>query len=242
MPFSPTGISDVQVAAHGSDLFISWSGPVATSDQAPTYQVYVDRRLTWSGSAQRCHVPTPPRASERNIWVEVGVVAAGEAATDFSADLVAPGGRTERATLTWSGGTYLDPTGRDDLAAFLIYASDGPGGSINLAAPVDRVAAYPGGWINDGFGKGGFGEAGFGRAATLYRWESPPLASGNWQFAVVPVDRAGDPRSRPTSVTVKIAAAPRPPAPNSAGNRLVATYLGPTDGRVTLAWLSSPTS
>lgn len=242
MPFSQAGITDVRVAALGPDLFVSWSVPAATSAPAPTYQVYVDRRLAWSGRAQHCHVLTPARASGRNIWVEVGMVAPAEAATDFSADLAAPGGRTERATLAWTGGTYLDPTGGDDVGAFLIYASDAPGGSIDFAAPVDRVVAYPGGWINDGFGKGGFGDAGFGRAGTSYRWQSPPLASGIWRFAVVPVDRAGNPRGGQTRATVTITTAPRPPASDPGGSRLGFTYLGADDGRATLAWLPSPTS
>ena len=69
-----------------------------------------------------------------------------------------------------------------------------------MTSPVDSLVAYPGGWINDGFGKGGFGDAGFGRASTLYRWKSGPLASGAWQFAVVAFDKAGaDGSATPTS-------------------------------------------
>ena len=91
--------------------------------------------------------------------------------------------------MSWAGGTYLDPTGRDDVRGFRIYGSDAPGGPVDYATPLDTVAAYPGGWVSDGFGMGGFGSGGFGRAATTYQWQSDPLAPGVWQFAVVSVRR-----------------------------------------------------
>ena len=160
----------------------------------------------------------------------------------LSASLSAPGGRTERATLTWSGGTCLDANGLDDVGGFQIFASPAAGAPVDLTAPVDQVIAYPGGWINDGFGKGGFGAAGFGRAATTYRWQSGPLSSGTWQFAIIPLDRAGNPRGGGSSSSVTINAAPRPPALNSSGTRLSATYTGASDRRVNLQWLPSPTS
>ena len=104
------------------------------------------------------------------------------------------------------------------------------------------MVAYPGGWINDGFGKGGFGAAGFGRAATTYSWQSGPLAAGTWQFVVVPVDSAGNPRGSGLTSSVTINAAPRPPALNTQGTGLSASYSGPGDRQVTLQWLPSPTS
>ncbi len=239
MAFSQIGVVDVQVLANGPDLFISWSATVASGT---TFQVYVDRRLVWSGTAHRCHVPIPFGAVGRNVWVEVGTVAANEPTRNYSASLTAPGNRTERATLSWSGGTYLDPTGLDDIGAFQIYQSDLAGGPVDRTLVVDTVAAYPGGWINDGFGKGGFGEAGFGRAATNYQWQSGPIASGVWQFAVVPVDRAGNPRGTGMTSSVRINPAPRPPAVNALGARLTPTYSSSGDRRLTLQWLPSPTT
>ncbi len=239
MGFSQNGIANVVVMANGPDLFVTWSGsaPVGT-----TFQVYVDRQLVWSGTARRCHVPTPSNAVGRNVWVEVGTVAANEPTQDYSSSLLASGNRTDRAALSWSGGTYLDPTGLDDIGAFQIFQSPPGGAAVDDTVVVDTVVAYPGGWINDGFGKGGFGAAGFGRAATSYEWQSGPLASGTWQFAVVPIDLAGNPRGSGLTTSVVINSAPRPPALNTQGTRLTVTNPGTGDGRVTLQWLPSPTS
>ena len=239
MAFSQIGITDVQVFANGPDLFIIWSATVAPGT---TFQVYVDRLLVWSGTALRCHVPTPVNAVGRNVWVEVGTVAANEPSQDYSGNLVAPRNRTERATLSWSGGTYLDSTGLDDIGAFQIYQSAAAGSPVDTTLAVATVVAYPGGWINDGFGKGGFGEAGFGRAATSYEWQSGPLASGTWQFAVVPIDLAGNPRGSGVTSSVTINAAPRPPAPNDQGARLTSVYSNSGDRRLTLQWLASPSN
>lgn len=225
--------------ADGPDLFVIWSGPAPAGT---TFQVYVDRLLAWSGTARRCHIPTPLNAVGRNVWVEVGTVDADEPTCDYSASLVAQANRSDRALLSWSGGTYLDPTGRDDIGAFQIYQSPAAGAPVDDAIAVDSVVAYPGGWINDGFGKNGFGEAGFGRAATSYQWQSGPLESGNWQFAVIPVDGAGNPRGVGLTSSVAINAAPRPPAMNDQGARLTAAYAGPGDGHISLEWLPSPTT
>ena len=111
--------------------------------------------LSGRGTTCRCHVPTPAGALGRNVWAEVGTVAVDEPTRDYSASLVAAASRTERATLNWSGGTYLDSTGGDDLSAFQIYQSRAAGLPLDDTVPVDTVLAYPGGWINDGFGKGG---------------------------------------------------------------------------------------
>lgn len=239
MAFSQSGIADVRVMANGPDLFIAWSGP---APPGTTFQVYVDRGLAWSGTARRCHVPTPAGAVGRNVWVEVGAVAAGDATRDYSSELAAPGNRTDRALLSWSGGTYLDPTGLDDVGGFRIHQGTAPGAPVDDSAPVAMIAAYPGGWINDGFGKGGFGAAGFGRAATAYEWQSGPLAAGTWRFAVVPVDRAGTPRGGGLTTSVAINAAPRPPAPDAGGGRLGYAASGAGDGRIALSWLASPTT
>lgn len=237
MAFSQTGISDVRVMANGPDLFVSWS---AASPAGTTFQVYVDRRLAWSGTSWRCHVPIPAGGLGRNIWAEVGTVGADEPTRGYSASLVAPGGRSERARLAWSGGTYLDPTGRDDIQGFRIYRGAAPGAPVDPTSAVDTVVAYPGGWINDGFGKAGFGEGGFGRAATLYGWQGGPLSSGTWQFAVVPFDKAGNDRGVGQAVGVTINAAPRPPAMAVDGTRLALTYAGPANRLLSLNWLPSP--
>ena len=242
MAFSQSGIINVRVMADGPDLFVNWSSSLPSGT---TYQVYLDRRLVWSGTSMRCHAPIPSGVIGRNVWVEVGTVGAFEPLQDYSTSLAAPGGRSERAELAWTGGTYLDPTGHDDIQAFQIYQSPAAGVPVGLASAsssaIDTVAAYPGGWINDGFGKGGFGNAGFGRASTQYSWRSGPLTSGIWQFAVVPTDRAGNAQGAGQVVNVTINAAPRPPAvPASGGSRLTYTYAGPSHPQITLSWLPSP--
>lgn len=237
MAFSQDGITGVRVVADGPDLFIAWTANVPAGT---IFQVYLDRRLAWYGSSRRCHVPLPAGGPGRNVWVEVGTVASGEPTTNYSSSLVAPGGRSERASLTWWGGTYLDPTGRDDIQGFRIFRGSSPGATVDLRTAGDTVPAYPGGWINDGFGKGGFGGGGFGRAATLYTWQSGTLASGTWRFAVLPFDKAGNVRGPGQSASVTINAAPLPPAMNPNRARLVATYAGPSNPQLMLNWQPSP--
>jgi hypothetical protein len=145
-----------------------------------------------------------------------------------------------RASLSWLGGTYLDPSGLDDIQGFLIYGSDVPGGPIDYATPLATVPAYPGGWISDGFGLGGFGQGGFGRSATSYGWESGPLSSGTWSFAVVPYDVAGNSRVPGQVATVAISQAPLPPAASADGSLLSYLYAGPTTRTATLTWQPSP--
>ena len=239
MAFSQSGVSDVSARIHGAELYVVWS---SVAPSGTTYQVYVDHRLTWFGRSKRCHVPIPYTSSDRNTWVEVGTVGRGEGNLDFSANLSGPGGPGERAQLSWLGGTYLDPTGQDDVQGFRVYQSAQPNAPVSYSVSVASVPAYPGGWIDDGFGQWGFGQGGYGRAAAVYRWTSNPLSTGAWQFAVVPYDRAGNSRSSGQSVSVSIRSAPRPPAPAADGTRLSYTYSGPVARQVTLNWLSSPSA
>jgi hypothetical protein len=202
--------------------------------------VYVNKRLAWYGRSTRCRVPRPVSPGGWNVWIDVGAVDPDEVSIDFSASLPAATGLSTRARLSWLGGTYLDPSGLDDIRGFRIYGSSAPGGAVDYATAQETIAAYPGGWISDGFGLGGFGQGGFGRAATVYRWESGPLASGVWQFAVVPYDAAGNSRDPGQVATVTIAEAPLPPAAAADGTLLSYNYAGPTTGTATLTWLPSP--
>ena len=86
----------------------------------------------------------------------------------------------------------------------MIYQSSAANAPVSYAAPVANLAAYPGGWISDGFGQGGYGQGGFGRAASSYQWTSDPLSSGVWQFAVVPYDKAGNSRDPGQTASVTI--------------------------------------
>lgn len=239
MPFSQASVSDVRVVADGPELFIAWS---STAPAGSYYQVYADKRLAWSGRSTRCRVPLPAAPSGRNLWIDVGTVAPDEATIDFSSSLPAATGLSTRAKLSWLGGTYLDPTGLDDVRGFFMYGSDAPGGAVDYAAPRATIPAYPGGWVSDGFGLGGFGQGGFGRAATAYGWASGPLASGDWTFAVVPYDAAGNSREPGQVATVTIVEAPLPPAAAADGTLLSYSYAGPTAQTATLTWLPSPSS
>ena len=237
MPFSQSLIQQVNVQADGPDLLISWD---STVNVGAIYQVYVDHRLSWFGEARRCHVPLPAGASGRNVWVDVGIVTPGETHLDYSGNLTSLGQGAGVVELNWPGGTYLDPTGRDDIQGFRVYRSAAPNGPVDLSSPVGDITAYPGGWISDGFGLGGFGAGGFGRAASAYVWAASSLASGTWQFRVVPYDRLGTERGTGKVVSVTVSGAPRPPARSATGGRLNYSYSGPATRQVTLRWLASP--
>jgi hypothetical protein len=239
MAFSQSLIADVRVLRDDAELYVAWTSP---APPGTVFQVYVDRRLAWSGRCRFCNVPLPFNAVGRNVWIEVGTVDPGDATTDYSASLSGPGGTGNRAQLTWLGGTYLDPTGHDDIQGFFIYQSAAPGAAIDFSTVVGIVPAYPGGAITDGFGMGGFGLGGFGRAATLYQWQSGPLASGTWQFVVEPYDHAGNSQASPQPVSVVISTAPRPPALDANGDRLTYTYSGSAARLATLGWQASPSS
>ena len=239
MAFSQSTISGVTVQADGPDLLIRWD---SDAPSGTVFQAYVDHRLAWYGTSRRCHAPIPAGGAGHNLWVDVGSVAPEEAQQDFSPGLGSLGQGGAVATLTWQGGTYLDPSGQDSVQGFRVYRSDAPGGPVNRSKPVDEVPAYPGGWVSDGFGLGVFGSGGFGRSASVYDWSSGSLPGGDWGFTVVPFDRAGNERGDGRTVTVKVAAAPRPPAPSADGKRLSYSYSGPSTRLVTLHWSASPSS
>ena len=237
MAFSQNVIGAVTVLPDGPDLFIRWN---STAPDPTTFQVYVDHRLSWSGTSRSCHVPRPSGSSTRNVWVDVGTAAPGESSTDFSSRLPGPSQRGDGIQIAWTGGTYLDASGNDDILGFHLYRSATSGAPVDRSAPVDKVPAYPGGRITDGFGSGGFGLGGFGRAATSYQWTSASLPSGTWQFAVVPFDKAGFDRGVGLSFSLTVTTAPRPPMAGLDGRRLTYSYSGPNTRQVTLRWLASP--
>jgi hypothetical protein len=237
MAFSQWNISGVDVQSDGVELFVNWASP---APQGTTFQVYLDRRLAWNGTSRRCHLPIPAGASGRNVWVYVVSVDPGEATHDYSANLAATSGGCELVQLSWLDGTYLDPSGQGDVRGFRIYRGPAPGAPPTRTTPVGTVAAYPGGWVSDGFGLGGFGLGGFGFASTTYDWVTLIPPAGAWQYAVVPYDSAGNDRGQGQTITVSSSSAPRPPAQSSTGSRLSYSYSGPATRLVTLTWLPSP--
>jgi hypothetical protein len=231
MAFDQAPIVAVDASQSRGQLHLSWT---STAPGGSWYQVYVGRKLSWSGISTTATVPAPPHRAN----VDVGVVGATERAVDFSASLPAP--PSDRVTLAWQGGTFQD----DGIAGFRIYADGygsggfGEGGFGSDDPPLATVPAYTPGVYTDGFGSGGFGDGGFGAAAGSYSWTSGSLTNGDWTFAVVPFDTAGN-EGEPAYQSATIAAPPGPPAFNAAGKRLSVSY-NPTTHVATLAWLASP--
>ena len=150
-----------------------------------------------------------------------------------------PPAPSDRAQLSWLGGSYLDATGNDDVAGFRVHGEpDARRRRSTAPRPLAEIPAYPGGILTDGYGLGGYGQGGFGRAASTYRWTSPSLRAGLWSFAVVSFDAAGNP-GVPVMTSVAIRLPPRPPAAFPDGSRLKYAY-NPATRTVTLTWQPSP--
>lgn len=222
-----TSIASVTPTRSGVELLATW---VSSAPAGTTFQVYLNNALTWHGTERAVHLPWP---AGRNTRISVGTVGPGEESSDFSASL--PPINPTSKNLAWEGGTFL----ASDLAGFNIYRADTPGSPVNISRVFKTLPAYPGGAVTDGYGMGGYGRGGFGRAATVYVWQTPSLANGSWAFAVAPFDGAGNEPVSPATISVVIAAPPRPPAPDSRGRRL--TYAYDVATRIaTLSWIASP--
>jgi hypothetical protein len=228
--FDQSSIAEVKPPVwDGSSLHLEWT---STAPSGTVYQVYAGRSLVWNGTSTWVAIPMPASP----VRIDIGAVGPGEAATDFSTAL--PGAPQDRAQLSWLGGSYLDPTGNDDVAGFLVYGEVSPGSGIDYQNPLAEINAYPGRILTDGFGLGGYGQGGFGRAASSYSWTSPALQTGNWSFAVASVDAAGN-QGNAAITSTRILASPRPPAAFPDGSRLLYTY-NPDTRTATLFWQASP--
>jgi hypothetical protein len=222
-----TEVTNVWCRRVGRDLAIEWTAT------AGNFQVYLDGRLAWFGTARRALFPWP-------LWsirIVVGTVGADEAAVDYSGSLPADPMPSNRVTLTWKGGTYQGA----NLAGYRVYHSATPGGAVDYSTLRGWVPLNVGPGGLSGWGIGGWNTGQWGYAAANYSWSSSRLTTGNWSFAVVPVDVAGNEQATPSSATVAVTAAPMPPAPDSAGIRLRYTY-NPTTRVPTLTWTASPSA
>jgi hypothetical protein len=227
MSFSQAVIASVNPPVrHGAELLLSWTATAAAA-AGTIFQVYLNRRLVWSGVGLRCSIPMPDALAR----IDVGAVGPGDAQVPFGSAL--PAAPAREVTLSWLGGSYEAV----DLAGFHIYGETTPGGGINFTTILATIPAYSAGIITDGFGYGGFGQGGYGASAGSYSWKSAPLASGTWHWAVKPFDNAGN--EGPASLTaVAIAAPPLPPAPFSDMSRLRYAYTS-TNNQTTLSWNAS---
>ena len=233
MPYTPIDDADISIHRDDADLLVVWS---SSSPEGTVFQLYLDGELVWFGTDRRARVPYDGSARRR---IDVGEVDDDEATEDFGDDLSDPGGAGDVVTLTWRGGTYLDDSGLDDVIGFRVYRGTAPGGAVDYSTPVADIPAYGSTTPLDGFGLGGFGQGGFGRSSSDYSWTSDPLAAGDWDFAIVPYDAAGNEGTGSTT-TATSEAPPRPPAADSAtGLRLSYSYNSSTHVP-TLTWTASP--
>ena len=256
MGFSQATITSVSPPVYsGFQVYLSWTCSSPPSGYGSggcglglyglgsglSFQVYVQEQLAWWGQTTSSRIAMPTTGPVR---VDIGTVLPGEEQTDFSADL--PSAPVRRAELSWQGGTFEAA----DIAGFQVFGSDdgtgyggdgfgdGPYGGIDFSVVLADITAYPSGIHTDGFGLGGFGLGGFGEAASTYTWTSEPLTSGNWFYAVVPYDQAGNLGTiAMTSVTINVP--PLPPALDDDNLRLTYTYNSDNQ-EVTLNWLASP--
>jgi hypothetical protein len=178
MPFDQSTLLSVKAAPHGAQWMVSWT---SSSPAGTWWQIYVGQRLAWSGQETNVMLPTPGRST-----VNIGAVLPSEIHTWFGMDLPIPPAR--RALLTWQGGLFEG----QDLLSYNIYQATAPGQAVSLTTPIDNITAFPQGAKTGGYGRGGYGSGGYGSAASSFSWTSGILANGSWQFAVAPLDQAGN--------------------------------------------------
>lgn len=231
MAFDSSVISNLMFRPDDADLLVTWS---STAPEGTSYQLYIDHRLVWTGTANRVHLPYP----DGPVTIDVGAIADSETHTDLSSSLPPVAGSGSVVNLAWTGGTYLDASGLDDIEGYRVYSSTVAGGAVNYGTILATIPAYAGSEILDGFGLGGFGGGGFGRSEASYSWRSEPLAPGIWNFAVKAFDAAGN-EAVGSTTSQTIAGPPNPPAANANGVRLTKSYNSGTRV-VTLNWLASP--
>jgi hypothetical protein len=226
-------VADAAPAGPAGLLEVTWQSTHA----AFWHQVYVngafsgvtaraaDRRLVVAG-------PVGRSGGLGLVWVDVVAVDAADRRTDFAEEVgAASGSRGGRVRLTWQAGTYLD----EGLAAFDVYTNGG-GGAVDYALPLNEMPlpATPGGAAPWGYGCGGFGVGGYGVSAAAYEWTTDHLGPGEWRFAVVGVDAAGNRLAVAAEIALDVTPASRP-----AGNVRLAGY-DPGTSVATIAWDASP--
>ena len=182
------------------------------------------RALVWHGTARWVAIPMP----SSQVRIDIGAVQAGEGTTDFSVQLPAAPG--DRAQLSWLGGSYLDPTGNDDVAGFRVYGETAPGNGIDYTGALAEIIAYPGGILTDGFGRGGFGR--LRPRCTSGRAPCPGI--GHLVIRGRLGRRRGQPGCSGRDVDHHLLRPPRPPAAFADGSRLKSTY-NPTARTMTLS-------
>lgn len=207
--FDQSTVASVNAPTYANgQVFVSWNPTTA----GLLWQVYINSSLSYEGHKTGVWLSVPSGGVAR---CDIGSILDSEAGTDFSSSL--PSAPARRVKLSFNAGTELGA----DLDHFVIYGESTPGGGIDYSAPLATLSAFAGGDpVVDG----------------QYSWVSGPLYSGTWNFAVVPVDVAGNKGTlQATSATVAVP--PGEPGLFSDGSRLKyqfhANSLTPT---VTLSW------
>jgi hypothetical protein len=204
-------------------LFLSWVGTFPTGG---AFQVYVNAALAWHGVVNHCAVPVPVET----VRIDIGAVGPGEELTNFASSLpVLPRTRTE---LSWVGGAFESPA----IAGFYVYGEATPGGGIDYTKPLATIAAYPVNIQTTGWNLSPWNIGPWGNSPSFYSWTSGPLASGTWNWAVVPFDQSGN-QGPPAITSDTICAPPIEPAPFPDRTRLHYTFAS---DMATLTWNPSP--
>jgi hypothetical protein len=256
MSFDQSTITSISKTVERGALNIDWT---TTSPRGTWFQVYVDGQLAARTRSTSVSIPKPPAGAR----IEIGSVDSADSQVRFTSSL--PAAPANRAELNWTGGLFLDslgtvggfyvytavPSGGFGLGGFGEggfgagggfgtggYGTGGFGGTTYTldTTPLANIPAYTNGMTTAGFGMGGFGVGGFGSASASYSWTSAPLAGGDWTFAVVAYDTAGNPGA-PAFQAVTIIAPPAPPALFADGERL---HYAVTGGAIVLTWNPSP--
>jgi hypothetical protein len=223
--FSEAGIVNPTVRVDDSDLIVSWSVDPAIVPDDSFFQVYVNKKLIWSG-AETVAVLPGLNVAGRSVLFHVGTVAEGNRLVSYSSTLDNMPGSGNRALLTWYGGGW--ETG---VAQYLVFGSRLPDSSIDLVNPLAVVrSAGPA-----GFGRGPFGLGPFGYGSRRYRWASGPLASGRWSFTVIPATGSGIRAADYAVLTVDIVAPPAGPKPVN-GKKVWINSYDQTTGVYVIQW------
>jgi hypothetical protein len=192
MAFSQATITEVRIlpVPRSAELVVTWS---STSPEGTTFQLYMERRLVWSGTDRRVTLPWPAS----RVRIEVGTVGDGEAGQDFSASVPIGPGTGPRVSLAWYGGRYLVSTRQ--LRGFHVY---GPGSGAETVTQVDlkdnaafTITAGTGGinTLSSIAWGGAYYEANFGFPSLKGYWQSTGLAAGTYRVQVsVPTSLGAD--------------------------------------------------
>ncbi len=206
--------------------YLSW---LSVAPAGTWFQVYVNEQLVYAGQTPSCVVAVPAPGSR----VDIGTVPTGQQNHNYESSL--PAAPQRFASLSWLGGTYEDP----DIAGFHVYGEPRASAGINYTTPIATITAYPQSMLTDGYGFGGYGDGGYGLAASTYTWTSGSLSNGDWHFAVLPFDVAGN--EGPASLTSVFIGVPplEPGLCFGDGTRMHYTYDFPSK-EITLRWCASP--